>query len=258
MVDLQEIDKVMSTYIRHQTSPLAIKMLESENEIPEGAKNPLKDFSVPFTLCQAIGLCRRENMTIVLDRESQSCPIASAGLGFMKPEEYLSGKHLLAPLNQSVEARKKVAESMPRFDFGKYANILIAPILSAGFDPDVIVFYGSGAQVMRMVQAAVFATGEAVTSKSAGSGGCLLPVVGSKLENRCKYVLPGNGERRLGLVADDDMAFAMPKDRFEEVIQGLGLTHDGKQTYPINPGYLKLEYKLPPTYAELKRVSMGG
>lgn len=258
MVDLKEIDREMSTYIRHQTSPLAIKMLQSADEIPEGAKNPLKDFGAPFTLCQAIGLCRRENVTVVLDGESQSCPIASAGLGFMKPEEYLSGKHLLAPLNQSVEARKRVAESMPRFEFGTYSNILIAPILSAEFDPDAIVFYGSCAQVMRMVQAAVFATGEALTSRSAGSGGCLLPVVASTLENRCKYVLPGNGERRLGLVADDEMAFAMPKGRFEEVIQGLDLTHKGKQTYPINPGYLKLEYKLPPTYAELKRVSMEG
>ena len=251
MVSMSEIDKAMSTYIRHQTYPLAIKMLSNEAEIPDDAKNPLKDFGTPFTLCQAIGLCRREELTIVLDRDSQSCPIALAGLGFVRPDEYLTGKHILAPVNQTPEARKKIAETMPRFEFGRYKYILIAPILKANFDPDVIVFYGNGTQVMRMIQAAVFADGGAITSRSAGSGGCLLPIAGSILEDECKYILPGNGERRMGLVADGEMAFSMPKGKFEEVVEGLRLSHEGKQNYPISPGYLKMEYKLPPTYAEL-------
>ena len=107
---------------------------------------------------------------------------------------------------------------------------------------------------MRMIQAAVFATGEALTSKSTGAGGCLVPVVASILEGQCKYTVPGNGERRLGLVADGEVAFAMPKNRFEEVMNGLRLSHEGKQAYPISTGFLKLEYKLPPTYAELRKA----
>ncbi len=255
MVSMAEIDEAISTYVKHQTYPLAIKMLTKEDEIPDDAKNPSRDFGVPFTLCQAIGVCRREELAVVLDRDSQSCPIALAGLGFVRPDEYLSGKHVLAPVNQSPEARKKVAETMPRFEFGKYSHILISPILKAAFDPDVILLYGNGAQVMRMVQAAVFESGGAVTSRSAGSGGCLLPIVASIQENECKFVLPGNGERRLGLVADGEMAFAMPKSRFEKVIKGLSLTHKGRQSYPISPGYLKLEYKLPPTYEGLVKAS---
>jgi uncharacterized protein (DUF169 family) len=255
MASMAEIDKTLSTYIKHQTYPLAVKMLSREDEIPDDAKDPLQAFGVPFTLCQAFGLCRREDVTVVLNRDSQSCPIALAGLGFVRPDEYLSGKHLLAPINQSTEARKKIAETMPRFEFGRYTHILISPILKASFDPDVILFYGNSAQVMRMVQAAVFASGGAITSRSAGSGGCLLPVVASIQENECKYVLPGNGERRLGLVADDEMAFAMPRGKFEEVVEGLRLSHEGKQTYPVSPGYLKLEYKLPPTYDGLVKAS---
>jgi len=107
----------------------------------------------------------------------QICPIALTGLGFVRPEEYRSGKYILAPINQSIEARAKAAETMPRFEFGKFRYILISPILSASFDPDVILFYGSGVQVMRLIQAAVFASGDALTSRSIGSGGCLLPVV---------------------------------------------------------------------------------
>jgi uncharacterized protein (DUF169 family) len=258
MTSLVEIDEVMFTYIRHETHPLAVKMLGSGEAIPEKARSPMRDFGVPLTLCQAIGLARREGLTMVLDRDSQSCPIALAGLGFVRPEEFLSGQYALAPVNQSPEARKKMAGSLPRFPFGKYQQVLISPIRTAAFDPDVIVFYGSGAKVMRMIQAAVFFSGEGLTSQSMGMGGCLLPIVAPVLEGLCKYAVPGNGDRRLGLVADGELAFGMPRNRFEEVIKGLKLSHEGKQAYPISPGYLKLEYKMPPSYVELRKALMKG
>jgi uncharacterized protein (DUF169 family) len=154
----------------------------------------------------------------------------------------------------SPEARRKAAASMPRFEFGKFKYIAISPIQTARFDPDVIIFYGSGTQVMRMIQGAVFESGEALTSKSVGSGGCLLTVVAPILEGACKYCVPGNGERRVGLIADGEVGFAMPKNRFEEVMAGLALSHEGKQTYPISPGYLLLDYKMPPFYEELRKV----
>jgi uncharacterized protein (DUF169 family) len=258
MVNLAKIDEVISTYIKPQTYPLAVKMLSSGNDLPKDTKHPLKDFGAALTLCQALALSRREGLTLVLDKHSQSCPIALVGLGFVKPEEYLSGKYVLAPINQSTEARKKTAEQLPRFKFGQFNSILISPIQKAGFDPDVILFYGNGAQVMRMIQAAVFASGESLTSKSTGAGGCLLPIVASILEGKCKYGIPGNGERRLGLIADGELAFAMPKNRFEEVVNGLKLSHEGKQAYPISPGYLKMEYPLPPSYVELRKILIEG
>jgi uncharacterized protein (DUF169 family) len=255
MVSLAKIDEAMSTYVKHQTYPLAIKMLSGEDEIPQGAKRPLRDFGASFALCQALALCRRDGLTIVLDKESQSCPIALVGLGFVRPDEYLSGKYALAPTNQPSKARIRAAAEMVRFEFGKFRYILISPIQTASFDPDVVVFYGNGAQVMRMIQAAVFGSGESLTSKSTGAGGCLLTVVAPILEGACKYTVPGNGERRLGLVADGELGFAMPKNRFEEVVSGLKLSHDGKQTYPISPGYLRLDYKFTaPAYVELRKA----
>jgi len=254
MVSLTKIGEAMSTYLKPQTYPLAIKMLSREEDIPEDAKRPLRDYGTPFALCQALALGRREGLTIALDKDSQSCPIALVGLGFVRPDEYLGGKYKLAPTNQPPETRAKTAAGMPRLEFGQFNAILISPLKAASFDPDVIVFYGNGAQVMRMIQAAVFASGEALTSRSTGSGGCLLPTVAPILEGDCKYVVPGNGERRLGLIADGEVGFGMPKNRFEEVVDGLRLSHEGRQTYPISPGYLQLEYKLPPSYVELRKA----
>jgi len=254
MVSLKEIEEVMSVTIRHQTHPLAVKLLRQDERIPEGAKSPVRDFGVPFSLCQALALSRKEGLTIVLDKNNQSCPIALAGLGLVRPEEFLSGKFVLAPTNQSPEARKRIAGFLPKFPFGEYQQVLISPIKKAAFDPDVIVFYGSGVQVMRMIQAAVFSSGKPLTSTATGSGGCIVPIVASMLEGECKYAVPGNGDRRLGLVADGELAFGMPRERFEEVIEGLKLSSEGKQTYPISPGYLKMEYQFPPSYEALRKA----
>ena len=42
MVSLAKIDEAMSTYIKNQTYPLAVKMLHSEDEISQNAKRPLR------------------------------------------------------------------------------------------------------------------------------------------------------------------------------------------------------------------------
>jgi uncharacterized protein (DUF169 family) len=257
MISLSKIDDVLSTFIKPQNYPLDIKMLKEEDEIPQDAKRPLGDYGGSFTLCQALALGRREGSTIVLDKESQSCPIALVGLGFVKPEAYLRGDYALVPFNQSPEARVKAAEATVRFPFGKFNHILISPIGTANLDPDVILIYGNGAQVMRMIQAAAFTSGESVTSRSIGSGGCLLPIVSPILDNECKFTIPGNGERRMGLIADGEMAFAMPKSRFEDVVNGLKLSHEGGQNFPFSPGYLKLECKMPPSYEELRKTLIG-
>ena len=254
MTDLKHIEAAINTYVRPVDGPLAVKMMKTGDKIPNHAKKPLDDFKAPVALCQAFALARKENLTILLDKHSQPCPIALAGLGFVRPDEFLTGKHILAPVNQSVAARKKRSEQMPRFEYGIYEGILIAPLSAAEFEPDIIMLYGSGAQVMRMIQAAVFSDGGSLSSASAGSGGCMLPIAGTMLEGECKYAIPGNGERRLGLVADGEMIFSMPKNCFDEVAEGLKLSHDGKQNFPISPGYLKSEYKLPPTYITLRKA----
>ena len=255
MVTLAAINEALSTYIRPQTNPLAIRLLNREDEIPPEAKRPLKDFGNPIGLCQALAIARREGLTIVLDKDSQSCPIALVGLGFARPTAFLSGDYKLAPINQSTEARKKAAEALPLFEYGKYRYILISTVNSAKFQPDIITFYGNSAQVMRMIQAAVFKTGEGVTSRMIGSGSCFVQIVTPMLSGGCQYSIPGNGERRLALTADHEVAFSMPQNRFDDVISGLELSHEGGQRYPISSSALKLEPKFsPPAYAELLKI----
>jgi hypothetical protein len=42
MANVKEVDQALQTYIRPLTFPLAIKMLRSEEEVPERTRHPLR------------------------------------------------------------------------------------------------------------------------------------------------------------------------------------------------------------------------
>lgn len=59
-----EYGEELERRIRLQTFPLAIKLLEKETDIPEGAERPLRDFGYRMTLCQGYALSRKESKLI--------------------------------------------------------------------------------------------------------------------------------------------------------------------------------------------------
>ncbi len=50
--------------------PIAIKMIRSEAEIPEGAVDPRKDKGEHLAFCQALAMTRRDKKTVYMDKYS--------------------------------------------------------------------------------------------------------------------------------------------------------------------------------------------
>jgi uncharacterized protein (DUF169 family) len=81
MANLKQIDESLTRYVRPQTFPLAIRMCESEKELPEKTRTPQKDVGMDISLCHALNMARRYGWTIAVDK-SQSCYVAGISLGF--------------------------------------------------------------------------------------------------------------------------------------------------------------------------------
>ena len=69
-----EYGEELGRRIRLQTFPLAIKLLERETDIPEGAERPLRDFDYRMTLCQGYALSRKESKLTALRKRVQGWP----------------------------------------------------------------------------------------------------------------------------------------------------------------------------------------
>jgi uncharacterized protein (DUF169 family) len=251
MATMKELNEALMQFIRPATFPLAIKMMESEEGLPERTRRPKKDMGLVMPLCQAVGMARKYGWTLALGNEDQLCPMGALTLGYEPPKEtWLDGTFAEGPTTQEKEARAKSAQALRRFDYGKYKMVLMAPINRAAFDPDLVVMYANSAQVMRMVQASTFESGGHLTSTASGGVDCSEIITQTMQTDQCQFILPCNGDRVFGMTQDHEMAFTMPASKIDTTIRGLKLTYDMGQRYPV-PTYVRFQAEFPEGYTKL-------
>ncbi len=134
MPDLAEFNKYGEELERSlilRTSPIAVKMLTKESDIPKEAIRPKRDRKYHLAQCQAFALSRREGTTVAMLKEDNWCPTAVMAYGLVKRPE-------------SVE---KWSHPYECFEVGKYIGIVSAPLKRATFIPDVVIIYAKPAQL---------------------------------------------------------------------------------------------------------------
>ena len=120
-----------------RTSPLAVKMLEREEDIPEGAYRPKKDDGVHLAQCQAFTLSRRKRKTVAMLKEDNWCFAPIIGWGLV----------------EKPDPEQVMGATFPCFEYGKYIGIATAPLKTANFLPDVILVYCTPMQLRLMMSA---------------------------------------------------------------------------------------------------------
>jgi uncharacterized protein (DUF169 family) len=253
MAEIKEVEQALNTYIRPLTFPVAIKMLKSEDEIPEKTRRPLQQMKKKVAICQGIGMARKLGWAIAMGKEDMQCSLGAAPFGFFKNIDFFDEGNLAAGMfTASKEIGKKEEDLIDRFEHGVYSHILVAPLNRTAFEPDMLMIYGNPAQIMRLIQGALFNEGGAVQSSSLGRLGCASIITVMK-NNECRYLVPGNGDRIFGMTQDYEMAFMLPASKVDSVVEGLAATHKSGIRYPIT-SFFNFEGTFPPAYQEQMKI----
>jgi len=253
MADLKEVEQALNKYVRPLTFPVAIKMLKSEDEIPEKTRRPFQQMKKKVAICQGIGMARKLGWAIAMGKEDMQCSLGAAPFGFFKNIDFFDEGNIAAGMfTASKEVGKKEEDLIDRFDFAAYSHILVAPISRAAFEPDLLMIYGNPAQIMRLIQGALFNEGGAVQSSSMGRLGCASIITVVK-NNECRFLVPGNGDRIFGMTQDYEMTFLIPASKMDTVIEGLAQTHKSGIRYPIT-SFFNFEGTFPPSYQEQMKI----
>ncbi|MBW1816622.1 MAG: DUF169 domain-containing protein [Deltaproteobacteria bacterium] len=253
MTDLREVETMLNTYVRPLTFPVAVKMLTSEDEIPEKARRPFQQMKKKIAICQGIGMARKLGWTVAMGKEDMQCSLGAAPFGFFKNIDYFNEGNLAGGMfTASKEVGKKEEDLIDRFDFGRYSHILAAPLSRAAFEPDVLIMYGNPAQVMRLIQGALYNEGGAIHSSAMGRLGCAAIITVMKTD-ACRYLVPGNGDRIFGMTQDHEMTFMIPASKVDTVMDGLVKTHKAGIRYPIT-SFFNFQAAFPPSYQEQMKV----
>ena len=233
MIDAKTADQELQTYIRPQTFPVAIRMLKPGEPIPERARRPARDFKKLSMSCQVIDMARRYGWMIALTREDHICSLGITAIGFDKPLPiYNVGTLCEGMYTETKAAGARSEAAIDKFAPGEYETLLVAPLDRAVFEPHLVCVYANPAQVMRLTQAALWKRGGRLTSSFEGRAVCADIVVTTMKTGEPQVILPCSGDRIFGQTQDHEMAFTIPWDRMEEIVEGLRGTHNGGIRYP--------------------------
>lgn len=239
---VKKLSECIDKMVRPATYPVAVKLLDNA-ELPQKAVFPVNNFGNRLALCQGLGIARRFGMTIAFGPEDHQCPPILMSLG-LKPvaETWKEGGMCYPFYAETPEIGAALNEQhLPRMDRPKDCHVLLAPLDRAQFIPDVVLIYGNSAQLHRLVMAVNYKTGKPITAVLTERMGCIRAIVLAMQSNDYQVSIPGSGERALAFCGEDEIVFAVPQAKFEEICSGLeGTQKAGGLRYPtIYPALLK-------------------
>jgi len=91
MTELETLHKYgeeLEKRVHLKTFPLAVKLIEKEEDIPEDAVRPLRDLGYHMPLCQAFAASRRDGTLMAELKEDMLCFEPVVGYGMAEPPQY--------------------------------------------------------------------------------------------------------------------------------------------------------------------------
>jgi uncharacterized protein (DUF169 family) len=229
-----------------KSSPIAVKMLEKESDIPEGAIRPKRDNGYHLAQCQAFAMSRRgRKATIAMLKEDNWCPAPISAYGIVDPPEPYVGYPYMV---ESEEASEKLGEASPRFETGKYIGIVSAPLKYTTFEPDLVLVYSNTAQLRSLLLAVKYKEGILVPSEFDPLRSCVFSIVPVILEGTYRITLPDTGEQYRTMSGEDEIIFSIPKDKIGTV--AAGLRHFEEQKFDTVHRYSHLDFGMQPDFPQ--------
>ena len=238
-----------------RTSPIAVKMLEKESDIPKEAIRPKRDRGYHLAQCQVFALSRRQGATIAMLKEDQWCWAPLIGYGLVEMPDFCTDGDIYYPhFVESREAAKELAKQFPRLEYGKYIGILSGPLETASFEPDLVLIYSNTAQLRTILMVAKYQEGFPIPSEFDPIDSCVYSVVPVLLNGQYRITLPDPGDYERAMAGEDEIIFSVPRDKIERLVTRLRRSDERKRGYIYSTPEMRPDFPRPEFYKKLFRM----
>ena len=217
------------------TSPIAVKMLEKEADIPAGAVRPKKDRGYHLAQCQAFAMSRRERVAVAMLKEDNWCPGAVLAYG-------------LVPRPDDPAARAQNPSDF--FEYGKYIGILTAPLKKAAFAPDAVIIYCDTNQ-LRIILLSLKMEDRPLVKSNFFPFSCSNSVVPVMLRGEYWINLPDPGEYARALTIAGEMMFSVPGDKLAGLVENLGQFERNESGFAHEQVMMRPDFPQPELYKKV-------
>jgi len=209
---LNEYGETLENQLLLRSSPIAIKMLKDQGEIPGGVFKP-KANDQHYALCQAFAMARRQRMTIAMFIEDHWCFEPIIGLGLVEPPQSFLDGMTAGFFISDPEAAAKHAQAAPRLPYEQYkgSGMVFGPAATVNFSPDLVMIYCNSGQLRYLLLMLGYKEGYMVTSEFYAIGSCTRAMVPPLLTHEGQITVPDPGERdRAAMTREDMMILTLP------------------------------------------------
>jgi uncharacterized protein (DUF169 family) len=229
--DWAKLTEQTERLLRLKTSPVAYKRLEKVKELDKIPNVIRLDRKASF--CQAPALARMGGMTVGLTRDNvgERCARISGLAATTRKQIAWEAKAFATSWFANVEEARKQMAAYPLVPPGE--AIVVAPLGSVKFAPDVILIYGNPAQMMLLMNALQFKDYERFQFFFIGEGACADSLAQCYATGKPALAIPCMGERAFGTVTEDEMLMALPPGMMAKAVEGLKALRERRIGYPI-------------------------
>ena len=144
------------------------------------------------------------------------------------------------------------AEEYPRFELGKYAAWVVAPLSTMDFEPDVVLAWGDPYKINWMCLIAKRLDATTIVSNFDGIDSCVYELVNTMDRNNYQVCFPDCGEVVRARTKQTDATFCIPASKLQAFmdcacgwgVSGFGFNFEAQYDYA-------LDYSRPPFYNEV-------
>lgn len=229
MNEKRKISDGYMSILRLRTLPVGVKLLAKRQDLPVGCEIP----DQPYTFCQFVTFARVYGRILGVTNENLVCAIAKGFLGFADFPKDLAERFAIGRTSTAA-AFGRILESGLRLKPGETQAALVAPLEEIPLDPDVVLLFGDGAQMTRLIYSATYETGERLNINTAAEcGTCGEGVAAAYVKDKPTVSFPCYGTRRFALADDNELIFSFPSRYSQEILRSLNITQKGGFKYPI-------------------------
>ncbi|WP_296796527.1 DUF169 domain-containing protein [uncultured Methanobrevibacter sp.] len=221
MSDLEKNQKyaeVIGSKVKLTCKPVAMKLLKSEDDIPEG----LELIGEKVRHCEMVrkaSLGEKFYSTV----EEQMCLGGAGAIGLREmPEKLANGeKYFSLGRFKDLETAKSVTSKLSVVE-DKFWGMAYAPLEEANFKADVIQVITEPVGGMKLAQSIVYASGDKINASFAGIQSlCGDAFANPYIEGGVNFTLGCDGSRKAADIKDNEMAIGISAEKIDKVISGL-------------------------------------
>ncbi|MBW1716054.1 MAG: DUF169 domain-containing protein [Deltaproteobacteria bacterium] len=151
-MDYEKYSEIIMKMVMPQSFPIGIKILRKGDPFPDGVVRPGK-FAIKVALCQWTNLARRWGWVVGAMAEDINCIPCLVGFKKLKNKSDFAQFALDMGYFDSLEPAADLVEQLELLKPGEVKGIVAFPLAKAPVSPDLLVIYGTPAQMSRLTYA---------------------------------------------------------------------------------------------------------